>query len=470
MQFSLVLKLQCMQYNFNYRSMKHLLVSLIFILMYSNSIAQCESVTINSASNVGPHTVETLTEWDGIRNGPDYFGATIYYPSNATPPFASIVIVPGYFTAESSIQNWGPFLASHGILTMTIGTNSILEQPEERKDALLDAIETIKEENTRINSPLHGAIDMNRFALGGWSMGGGGAQLAASVDTSLKAIVALCPWLNTLTLSPSDLNHSTPLLILSGQLDAIAAAALHADVHYNYTPNTTDKLIYEIEYGTHVVVTGPEGGDGETGRMVLSWLKKYLLNDNCYCPLLLDIPITASNYITNIDCESLLSEASQTIDFIEGWSIISTHIIPENTDFTAIVAPIEESLIIAKDYSGAAYLPEWGFNGIGDLQQEQGFLVKMSTDEVLVINGTQIQAEGNPIYLIEGWSMIAYYPTLAISADLIFSELTNDNNLIIVKDHIGNAFLPEWDFNGIGDLEPGKGYQLKVNTSSVLQY
>ena len=94
----------------------------------------------------------------------------------------------------------------------------------------------------------------------------------------------------------------------------------------------------------------------------------------------------------------------------------------------------------------------------------------MSTDEVLVINGTLIQAEGNPIYLIEGWSMIAYYPTLAISADLIFSELTNDNNLIIVKDHIGNAFLPEWDFNGIGDLEPGKGYQLKVNTSSVLQY
>ena len=470
MKFSLVLNFQCMQYNFTYRSMNQLLLSLVFILMYSNSIAQCETITTNSATNVGPYTVETLTELDGIRNGPNYSGATIYYPSNTTSPLVSIVIVPGYFTTESSIQNWGPFLASHGILTMTIGTNSILEQPEERKDALLDAIETIKQENTRINSPLHGAINMNSFALGGWSMGGGGAQLAASVDTSLKAIVALCPWLNTLTLSPSDLNHSTPLLVLSGELDVIAAASLHADVHYNYTPSTTDKLIYEIEYGTHVVVTGPEGGDGEAGRMVLSWLKKYLLNDDCYCPLLLDIPITASNYITNIECESEFSEATQTIDFIEGWSIISTNIQPENTDFTTIVSPIVESMIIAKDYTGAAYLPEWEFNGIGDLQQGQGFLVKMSTDEVLVIDGTQIQVEENPINLIEGWNMIAYYPTLSISADLIFTELTSNNNLIIVKDYIGNAYLPEWDYNGIGDLEPGKGYQLKVNSACILQY
>ena len=127
-------------------------------------------------------------------------------------------------------------------------------------------------------------------------------------------------------------------------------------------------------------------------------------------------------------------------------------------------------MIIAKDYTGAAYLPEWEFNGIGDLQQGQGFLVKMSTDEVLVIDGTQIQVEENPINLIEGWNMIAYYPTLSISADLIFTELTSNNNLIIVKDYIGNAFLPEWDYNGIGDLEPGKGYQLKVNSACILQY
>jgi pimeloyl-ACP methyl ester carboxylesterase len=451
--------------------MKSLLLSLVFILMYSNSIAQCESISISTATNFGPYTVETLTEWDGIRNGPDYYGATIYYPINATPPFASIVIVPGFLAAESSIQNWGPFFASHGITTMTIGTNSGFDQPETRAEALVDALETVRQENARLNSPLYGALNLNRLAVSGWSMGGGGAQLAVSLDPTLKAVIALCPWLDTSTLSQSTLNHSIPTLFLSGEYDGVASPSIHANIHYDYTPISTPKLLYEVENGDHFVANGPEGGNGEVGRMALSWLKKYLLDEDCYCPLLLDVPLTASNYQTNVDCEtSTAGASSQHIEFNDGWSIISTHIIPENTDFASIVSPIVESMIIAKDYSGAAYLPEWGFNGIGDLQQGQGFLVKMSTDEVLVINGTLIQAEGNPIYLIEGWNMIAYYPTLAISADLIFAELTNDNNLIIVKDCIGNAFLPEWDFNGIGDLEPGKGYQLKVNTSSVLQY
>ena len=41
-------------------------------------LAQCEEVTIDSLSNPGPFEVQTLNESDGIRNGPDYFGATIY--------------------------------------------------------------------------------------------------------------------------------------------------------------------------------------------------------------------------------------------------------------------------------------------------------------------------------------------------------------------------------------------------------
>src|SRR5690606_9188766 len=140
----------------------------------------CDPLTLESISDPGMFTVATLTEADGIRNGPAYAGATIYYPTNATPPYPSIVIVPGYISAQSTIQAWGPFLASHGIVTMTIGTNSLLDNPPARRDALLDAIITITEENTRTGSPLNGQIDTESFAVSGWSMGGGGAQLAAA--------------------------------------------------------------------------------------------------------------------------------------------------------------------------------------------------------------------------------------------------------------------------------------------------
>ncbi|GIS04810.1 MAG: hypothetical protein CM15mP107_4300 [Bacteroidota bacterium] len=112
--------------------------SIIFnIILNSNVLlAQCEYVSNNSASETGPYNVESISEEDGMRNGPDYSGATLFYPENAVPPFASIIIVPGYATLESTIHNWGPFFASHGIVTMTIGTNSIFDQPEDRKDAL----------------------------------------------------------------------------------------------------------------------------------------------------------------------------------------------------------------------------------------------------------------------------------------------------------------------------------------------
>ena len=288
------------------RKMKKLINGIchLLLVMLSTEIIwaqDCESVTLESITDPGIYEVSTLTESDGIRNGPDYAGATVYYPVGATPPFASIAIVPGFISAESTIQNWGPFLASHGIVVITIGTNSLLDNPYARKDALLDAIITISEENTRIESPLFGSIDSERIAVSGWSMGGGGAQLAAAADPTIKAVVALCPWLDSQT-EASDIDHAVPVLIFSAELDAIAPPSAHANIHYDYTPQTTAKLLFEIDNDGHQAANSPTGGQGDVGKTALSWLKHYLLDDNCYCPLLLETPDSASEYMTNVDC------------------------------------------------------------------------------------------------------------------------------------------------------------------------
>lgn len=131
----------------------------------------------------------------------------------------------------------GPFYASHGIVTIIIGTNSPFDFPEERAAALLDALETMRQENTRSTSPLENQLDVDKFAISGWSMGGGGAQRAAVLDNTIKSVVALCPWLP----SPS-LDHDSPVLIFSGENDPTAPPAQHADLHYAATPNTTIKF------------------------------------------------------------------------------------------------------------------------------------------------------------------------------------------------------------------------------------
>ncbi|WP_339610886.1 T9SS type A sorting domain-containing protein [uncultured Planktosalinus sp.] len=274
------------------------------ILLPSKILAQCEDITVENITNPGPYEVATLTEADGIRNGPDYLSATIYYPTNATPPFASIAIVPGFTALPSSVQEWGPFYASHGIVAIIIGTNSVFDLPEARAMALIDALETVRQENFRNTSPLEDKLDIDKFAVSGWSMGGGGSQRAAVIDSTIKGVVALCPWLP----NPS-LNHESPVLIFSGQNDSTAPPAEHADLHYNATPNSTDKLLFEVANGNHSVANTPNGGNGVVGKIALSWLKLYVDEDDCYCPLLTDFllvdPPAASKVLSSFECELL---------------------------------------------------------------------------------------------------------------------------------------------------------------------
>lgn len=273
-------------------------------VFFNNSHAQCENVSLSNLTDPGPYQVETLTDNDGIRSGIDYSGATIYYPTNGTPPYSSIAIVPGFISLPSSVEDWGPFYASHGIVTIIIGTNSLFDSPQQRANALLDALETIKDENTRLLSPLNGALNLNQMAVSGWSMGGGGAQRAAEMDNSIDAVIALCPYLE----SPA-INHDVPVLIFSGQFDAVAVPAQQADMHYAATPNTTNKVLYEVANGDHSVANSPNGGGGTVGKIALSWLKLYLEDNICYCPLLeddlLDNPTEASKILQSFDCNNL---------------------------------------------------------------------------------------------------------------------------------------------------------------------
>jgi dienelactone hydrolase len=297
--------------------MKHFHSLFLFISLLASSAlnAQCENVTLENLTNPGPYEIATLTEADGIRNGPDYAGATIYYPTNGTGPYASIAMVPGFTALPSSIEEWGPFYASHGIVTIIIGTNSLVDLPEARANALLDALETIKQENTRNASPLEGALNTNQLAVSGMSMGGGGAQRAAVLDNSISAVVALCPYLN----SPA-LNHDVPLLIFSGEEDLVAPPSEHANVHYNSTPNSTDKLLFEVANGNHFVANSPSGSEGVIGQVALSWLKLQLEEKECYCPLLTNNlllnPPAASNVLQNFECEALgINPTAQAIGY-----------------------------------------------------------------------------------------------------------------------------------------------------------
>ena len=139
-------------------------------------------------------------------------------------------------------------------------------------------------------------------------MGGGGAQRAAVLDPTIAGVVALCPWLPN-----PNFDHDSAALIFSGQDDTVAPPALHADLHYEATPSSTNKLLFEIENGDHSVANSPTGGANAVGKIALSWLKLYVEQNDCYCPLLTDNllvdPPVASKVEQDFICELLANDS-----------------------------------------------------------------------------------------------------------------------------------------------------------------
>jgi plastocyanin len=171
-----------------------------------------------------------------------------------------------------------------------------------------------------------------------------------------------------------------------------------------------------------------------------------------------------------LSIEAVINEGptEQVISLVQGWSMFSTYMMADNMQMDVVVAPVLANVVIAKDYLGSAYLPEWNFNGIGDIQIGQGYQIKMLEGADLVVSGTYMAPEENPIELVSGWNMIGYLRLEGADAGAVLADLVDAGVIEIAKDYLGSAFLPAWNFNGIGDLNPGMGYQVKTNEAATL--
>jgi len=85
-----------------------------------------------------------------------------------------------------------------------------------------------------------------------------------------------------------------------------------------------------------------------------------------------------------------------------------------------------------------------------------------SSDEPSIIDqlNQSFDVWNTSIDLQLGWNMFGYGCPNPIN---IAEGLSNHTDIIsIVKDNNGNVYMPEFSFNGIGDLTPGFGYQIKL--------
>ena len=178
-------------------------------------------------------------------------------------------------------------------------------------------------------------------------------------------------------------------------------------------------------------------------------------------------------------CVDPLVPLEQTCSLSSGWNMVSLYMEPDDANLEQVLLGLDGVsttndltgiITIVKNYLGAALLPQWSFNGIGDWLVGQGYQIKTTAAVDLTVSGTYLTPEDNPIDLVQGWNMIGYLRVEPADMVAVFEEITDEDNLIIAKNNLGAAYLPAWQFNGIGDMEPCQGYQVKVFEPDVLHF
>ncbi len=211
---------------------------------------------------------------------PNGFGAgTVYYPSNAGGTVGAIAIVPGFLARQSSINWWGPRLASHGFVVITIDTRSSFDQPASRATQQMAALRQVVALAGTSSSPLYRKVDTARLGVMGWSMGGGGTLLAARDNPTLKAAAPQAPW-NSSTTNFSSM--TVPTLIFACESDSTAPVRSHAEPFYN-SMTRNSKQYLEINNGSHSCANGGSN-TGLLGKKGVAWMKRFMDEDTRYTP------------------------------------------------------------------------------------------------------------------------------------------------------------------------------------------
>jgi len=162
-----------------------------------------------------------------------------------------------------------------------------------------------------------------------------------------------------------------------------------------------------------------------------------------------------------------------------GWNIVSFNLIPPNRDLKEIFKPLinDGSLVKVQNEDGDA-MEDFGvfggwLNYIGDMAPEEGYKVKVNRNCQLSILGT---TSAIPFYipLKTGWNLMGFPHTSELNANAAFQQLIDRKTLVKVQDEEGNAF-EDWGVfggwvNNLGNLKPGKGYKIKVNTIETLKF
>merc|ERR1712159_243825 len=131
----------------------------------------------------------------------------------------------------------------------------------------------------------------------------------------------------------------------------------------------------------------------------------------------------------------------------------------------------DSTTIIVKNNIGAAYLPAYNYNGIGQLDSAEGYQTKIEVSDGSSTQGVFVGDyvdPSNAIYLDSGWNLFAvwrFYERSDCEGAVYscFQDLFGDNvdTVVVIKDYQGNIIFPQYGYANMQKFPIGQGLQAK---------
>ena len=158
----------------------------------------------------------------------------------------------------------------------------------------------------------------------------------------------------------------------------------------------------------------------------------------------------------------VVKEMRQEVLVPQGWFYYSSYM-NSNTPISEVLSTIHNSVYYVKDINGEIYFPSWNYDGIGEIMVDESYMIKSNEESFLEVFGDKVSPDSVAINLVSGWNFVPYLRDSPANIEDVFSELIENNNLIIAKDYQGGIWMPDYSIDNLDSLYPGQGYIMKLN-------
>ena len=157
---------------------------------------------------------------------------------------------------------------------------------------------------------------------------------------------------------------------------------------------------------------------------------------------------------------------SQLIEIPNGWTGISSFLIPENDDITEMFTDMQNELVMLYNLDGDVYFPGGNIYPANPWNMYSGYCLK--SDGAIDMDFCGEYLEELNVELDQGWNLVPMLSKTPVSSDFIFGF---NDDILIVKQVAGWKVLwKEMGINTLGFVNPGKAYFVYCTAPTSITY